>query len=211
MNPSVLVSACALLCALLAGCGRAGVDTASQRAGGASVGPSSSAADAPLTRWDALMPEADSFQRAPPQIGVSRGSGMGSVGGLMDDSGSGSLPGQAIDHSSPLRAQQFGSAAVVEAVDGRVVDLDGYVVPLGINDAGQVDEALFVPFYGACIHVPPPPPNQIIHLTLTAPITLGALWDPYRLSGRLRIKHFEADIASASYDAAAATLTVISR
>ena len=40
---------------------------------------------------------------------------------------------------------------------------------------------------------------------------MGALWDPYRLSGRLQVKHFEADIASASYDAAAATLSAIRR
>ena len=157
------------------------------------------------------MPGEDSFQRPPPQIGLPRGNGMDGVGGLIDDTGSGSLPGQAIDHSSPLRAQQFGSSAVVDGVDGRTLDLDGYVVPLAMNDAGQVDELLFVPFYGACIHVPPPPPNQIIHVTLATPITMGALWDPYRLSGRLQVKHFEADIASASYDAAAATLSAIPR
>ncbi len=57
--------------------------------------------------------------------------------------------------------------------------------------------------------MPPPPPNQIIHVTLATPIALGDLWDPYRLAGRLQVKRFDADIASASYDAAAATLTAI--
>ncbi|HDS1674862.1 TPA: DUF3299 domain-containing protein [Stenotrophomonas maltophilia] len=165
-------------------------------------------ADAPINRWDALRPDEVTYQRPPPQIGLSR-NGMDGVGGLIDDTGSGTPPGQEIDHSSPDRARQFGSSQVVDAADGRAVDLDGYVVPLGTNDAGLVDELLFVPFYGACIHVPPPPPNQIIHVTLATPIALGDLWDPYRLAGRLQVKRFDADIASASYDAAAATLTAI--
>jgi hypothetical protein len=49
----------------------------------------------------------------------------------------------------------------------------------------------------------------MIHVTLATPITLGALWDPYRLAGRVQVKRFDADIASASYDVAAATLTPI--
>lgn len=93
-------------------------------------------------------------------------------------------------------------------LEGRLVKLPGYLVPLE-EVKGELKELLLVPYYGACIHVPPPPPNQIIHVTLATPIALGNLWDAYRLSGHLRIKRFEADIASASYDADAATLTAI--
>lgn len=201
----------------LAGCRAEGEAGAAGAHAGAAPGPAvassavsaSAGASAPIRRWDALMPSEDAFQRPPPQIGLARAGGMAGVGGLIDDSGSGTPPGQAIDHSSPERARQFGSSAVVQAVDGRAVDLDGYVVPLGTNDAGLVDELLFVPFYGACIHVPPPPPNQIIHVTLATPIALGSLWDPYRLAGQLRVKRFDADIASASYDVPAAALTAI--
>ena len=164
----------------------------------------------PISSWSDLMPEDRSFQRPPPQIGLGRGNGMQGVGGLIDDNGAGTLPTQRIDHSSPERAKQFGSSEVVEGVNGRVVDLDGFIVPLGTDDAGRVDEALFVPFYGACIHVPPPPPNQIIHLALATPLQMGDLSDPYRLHGTLQVKRFDADIASASYDAADATVTPIS-
>ncbi|WP_322547468.1 DUF3299 domain-containing protein [Stenotrophomonas geniculata] len=204
MNRSHLLLAVG--CLWLAGCTAPGGDALV-------VGPQhkpapSATAEAPIDRWDALRPDEVTYQRPPPQIGLSR-NGMEGVGGLIDDTGSGTPPGLEIDHSSPDRAKQFGSSRVVDAVDGRAVDLDGYVVPLGTNDAGLVDELLFVPFYGACIHVPPPPPNQIIHVTLATPIALGDLWDPYRLAGRLQVKRFDADIASASYDAAAATLTAI--
>ncbi|WP_313435946.1 DUF3299 domain-containing protein [Stenotrophomonas sp.] len=211
-------NACSLVVLLLAACSRPGGDLPETAPAPAVAEAGAATAvrapdDEAITAWNALMPEEDAFLRPPPQIGQARGGGMGAmagVGGLIDDSGSGTPPGAVIDHSSPDRAQQFGSAAVVEAVAGREVDLDGYVVPLGMDDAGAVNELLFVPFYGACIHVPPPPPNQIIHVTLAAPIALGNLWDAYRLSGRLKIKRFEADIASASYDADAATLTAIS-
>lgn len=204
MNRSVLIG---LACCLgLLGCTQAGGGTATVTAAPPAAQPATT--EAPIDRWDALRPDEVTYQRPPPQIGLSR-NGMDEVGGLIDDTGSGTPPGQEIDHSSPDRAKQFGSSQVVETVDGRAVDLDGYVVPLGTNDAGLVDELLFVPFYGACIHVPPPPPNQIIHVTLATPIALGDLWDPYRLAGRLQVKRFDADIASASYDAAAATLTAI--
>jgi hypothetical protein len=204
MNRSVLIG---LACCLgLLGCTQAGGGTATVTAAPPAAQPATT--EAPIDRWDALRPDEVTYQRPPPQIGLSR-NGMDGVGGLIDDTGSGTPPGQEIDHSSPDRAKQFGSSQVVETADGRAVDLDGYVVPLGTNDAGLVDELLFVPFYGACIHVPPPPPNQIIHVTLATPIALGDLWDPYRLAGRLQVKRFDADIASASYDAAAATLTAI--
>ena len=111
--------------------------------------------------------------------------------------------------TGPAASQQSVAAPVVKALDGQLVKLPGYIVPLDVTEEGRVTEFLLVPYYGACIHVPPPPPNQIIHVTLATPIALGDLWDPYRLAGRLQVKRFDADIASASYDAAAATLTAI--
>ncbi|WMJ69326.1 DUF3299 domain-containing protein [Stenotrophomonas sp. 24(2023)] len=208
MNRNAMIAGA--LCVLaVSACGRPAVPVPVATSAGAVAGQAAPVGAGPINDWATLRPDDDeAFQRPPPQIGLSR-NGMDGVGGLIDDTGSGTVPGQEIDHSSPDRAKQFGSSAVVGAADGRRVDLDGYVVPLGTNDAGLVDELLFVPFYGACIHVPPPPPNQIIHVTLAAPIALGALWDPYHLAGRLQVKRFDADIASASYDAAAAVLTPV--
>lgn len=156
------------------------------------------------------MPEDARTLRPPPVI---RGSGIGQPmvqGGLIDDSGSGTLPGMVIDHSSPTRAEQFGSSEVVSEVEGRRVSLDGFVVPLESDDEGRVRELLFVPFYGACIHVPPPPPNQIIRVVLAKPIKVPELWDAFHLSGKLHVVRFDADIASATYEAQGATLAEIS-
>jgi uncharacterized protein len=41
----------------------------------------------------------------------------------------------------------------------------GYMVPLEDN-LEEVTEFLLVPYPGACIHVPPPPPNQIVHVIM---------------------------------------------
>ncbi len=216
-NPALLLSLCAsCLVACTGSSGTVGggagqpVQDPDHTVIAAAANDAPASAATPVDSWSALMPEDRSFQRPPPQIGLNRSSSMQGVGGLIDDTGSGTLPTQTIDHSSPERAKQYGSSEVVAGVDGRSVDLDGYLVPLGTNDAGLVDEALFVPFYGACIHVPPPPPNQIIHVTLQAPIALGNLWDPYRLHGTLQIKQFDTDIASAAYDVAGARLEPIS-
>ncbi len=52
---------------------------------------------------------------------------------------------------------------VAEELDGQLVRLPGYVLPLEY-DEGKVTEFFLVPYPGACIHVPPPPANQIIHV-----------------------------------------------
>ena len=63
-------------------------------------------------------------------------------------------------------AAQSGAAARrpwSQSLDGKRVHIGGYVVPLDF-DATRVKEFLLVPFVGACIHVPPPPANQIVYV-----------------------------------------------
>ena len=67
--------------------------------------------------------------------------------------------------AGPAAMQQSPAAPVVEALDGVQVKLPGYIVPLDMSEEGRVTEFLLVPYFGACIHVPPPPSNQIVHAT----------------------------------------------
>jgi hypothetical protein len=63
-------------------------------------------------------------------------------------------------------------------LDGANIRLPGYVVPLE-QSRGEVKEFLLVPYFGACIHSPPPPANQIIHVVLSKPQplrTMQAVW-----------------------------------
>ncbi len=57
-------------------------------------------------------------------------------------------------------------AGVVRELDGQRVKIPGFVVPLESDEGGKMTEFFLVPYFGACIHVPPPPPNQIVYVTL---------------------------------------------
>ncbi len=50
-------------------------------------------------------------------------------------------------------------------LNNKIVSVPGFMVPLE-DDADEVTEFLLVPYAGACIHVPPPPPNQMIYVKL---------------------------------------------
>ena len=54
-------------------------------------------------------------------------------------------------------------SGIVARMDGKRIRVAGYMVPLDASSAGT-NEFLLVPYYGACIHVPPPPPHQMVHV-----------------------------------------------
>ena len=85
--------------------------------------------------------------------------------------------------------------AVVEALDGRSVRMPGYALPLEFEDEGS-RELLLVPFVGACIHVPPPPPNQMVLVRLEKPYVVDNLYAPVWVTGTL---HVEGTSRSLSY------------
>ena len=72
-------------------------------------------------------------------------------------------------------------------LDGQLVRMPGYALPLEHKDAG-VKELLLVPYVGACIHVPPPPANQTVYVTLKDAYILENIYDPVWITGRLTIK-----------------------
>lgn len=101
--------------------------------------------------------------------------------------------------SAPAAAQQSPAAPVVEALDGQAVKLPGYIVPLDVTDEGRVTEFLLVPYFGACIHVPPPPSNQIVHVTTELGVLLDALYQPFWIEGPLQVEQSSSELAEAGY------------
>lgn len=74
------------------------------------------------------------------------------------------------------------------ALNGRQIKIHGYIVPLERDADSALTEFLLVPYFGACIHVPPPPLNQIIHvLPQNPPKGLRAMDDVY-VYGRLGVE-----------------------
>lgn len=88
-------------------------------------------------------------------------------------------------------------------LDGKPVRIAGYVTPVGF-DSENVTEFLFVPFLGACIHVPPPEANQIIHVTNAQGVTVNNLWEPMWLTGTLQAKPVATILADVGYQMAEA-------
>ncbi|WP_372068667.1 DUF3299 domain-containing protein [Vibrio pelagius] len=93
-------------------------------------------------------------------------------------------PLAALDHSANV-AQQALVGSVRPELNGSNVKIPGFVIPLE-GDSESISEFLLVPFYGACIHVPPPPPNQIIYVKFEEGTPTKDLWDIVYITGTLK-------------------------
>lgn len=94
---------------------------------------------------------------------------------------------------------QIGSFNVVEDLDGVRVRLAGFVLPFEYAESGVIAEFLLVPYFGACIHTPPPPPNQIVYVTAERPMALGNQWDAIWATGVLRTISEANELGDAAY------------
>jgi hypothetical protein len=90
------------------------------------------------------------------------------------------------------------TAPTEPSMDNQRIRIAGFVVPLE-GESDQLREFLLVPYFGACIHVPPPPANQIIHVKSVKPIkgvrTMHTLW----VSGRLRAAISDTAMGTSAY------------
>jgi uncharacterized protein len=89
-------------------------------------------------------------------------------------------------------------APVVASLDGKRVHIGGYIVPLDF-DATRVKEFLLVPFVGACIHVPPPPANQIVYVKTEQGFDVQGTFDPVWVTGTLKVSPAFTGLAEAGY------------
>ena len=96
------------------------------------------------------------------------------------------------------------SGAVDPALDGTRIRIPGYVLPLEYEGT-SVKEFLLVPYVGACIHVPPPPPNQMVFVTARASFEAEGLFAPVWVEGTLSTRGAAYDLTlvdgTASVDA----------
>jgi len=90
------------------------------------------------------------------------------------------------------------SAPVVADLDGQRVRLPGFVVPLEFDGDGT-SEFLLVPYFGACIHVPPPPPNQIVYVQTLTGYPLKGLFDAVWVTGVMSAQAHLNEIGDAGY------------
>lgn len=142
--------------------------------------PGTPAAPREIT-WEDLLPESE--RNAPPLLSPRMRS-------LFDD------------ESGPAASQE-GSFEVNKTLDRQTIKLPGFLVPLNLGKDARVSEFLLVPYFGACIHVPPPPPNQIVHIKMAQPVRQPSMFDPVWIIGEMRTQRVTSHLADAAYTVAA--------
>lgn len=93
------------------------------------------------------------------------------------------------------------SVRVKNEFNKRKIKLPGYIVPIETTEDGRATSFFLVPFFGACIHLPPPPPNQIIYATYEKGIKMDDLEIPFWIEGTVFTKKKMNDLALAAYSA----------
>lgn len=144
--------------------------------------------------WTELMPaeDLDALLNPPEYI-------MEVEDGSMEDQISSELQSTIAAASDDRYQQALVSTRVVPELNGQAVRIPGFVVPLEFDDNQVITQFFLVPYFGACLHVPPPPPNQIIFVNSPDGLELEALYTPFWISGILKTSMTENDMATSAY------------
>jgi hypothetical protein len=103
-----------------------------------------------------------------------------------------------LGESGPAADQQ-GSMSVNPELKGAYVKVPGFIVPLDFSRDGLAREFFLVPYFGACVHVPPPPPNQVVYVKMAQPIKLGSMYDAFWVTGTMRTETKASSLGWAAY------------
>lgn len=103
------------------------------------------------------------------------------------------------DPTMSMQPVQIGTFNVVEELEGKLVRVPGFVLQFEYSSSGKISEFLLVPYFGACIHTPPPPPNQMVYVKTEEPTDLGQQWNPIWAIGILRTQKHYNDLGDAAY------------
>ncbi|MGY4491628.1 DUF3299 domain-containing protein [Pseudomonas putida] len=152
----------------------------------------------PETDWLSLMPKSDQKAlEAMPEITHNTPEGDGNFthkGGLKQSKG--------------LPAVMYSTKTVAE-MDGKNIRIGGYPVPLETDAKGRATSFFLVPYPGACIHVPPPPPNQMILIRYPKGLKLDDIYTPLWAIGTLKVEKVSNDMADAAYAMDASKVRVV--
>ena len=96
--------------------------------------------------------------------------------------------------------EQLGTFNVVEELDGMRVRLPGYVVPFDFSADARHGEFLLVPYFGACLHTPPPPPNQMLFVKADPAAEIDNIYEPVWLEGTLSTGRFDSELGNSAYE-----------
>jgi hypothetical protein len=145
----------------------------------AAAAPAAPAGPPRELKWEELVPKGwNPFRELDKKGGA----------GALDDSPEGMIAMREIWDRAPT----------VPELDNLQVKVAGYVVPIEMSGE-SVSEFLLVPYFGACIHMPPPPANQIIHVVMARPAkdlkAMHVVW----ASGKMSSRRFDSAMGVSGY------------
>lgn len=135
--------------------------------------------------WDDLIPK-KWFSEIKAQMAA-----LGRLGFLVDGS-------EEADAAMQKLRKKWDAAPIETGYLDKPIKIPGYVVALDANRK-MVSEFLLVPYFGACIHVPPPPANQIILVKLEKPIKRIESMETVWVEGILRDARVDTGLAVTGY------------
>ncbi|KDN27469.1 hypothetical protein VFDL14_21565 [Vibrio fortis] len=104
-----------------------------------------------------------------------------------------------LDHTDDsLKMNQITFGTARSDLNQKTVSIPGFIIPLEGDDK-TLTEFMLVPFVGACIHVPPPPPNQIIYVISEEGVNMEDLWTGVTVEGTISTESVDNDLASIGY------------
>lgn len=117
------------------------------------------------------------------------------------------LPPPQVSHDGNLASVPQPVGGVNKKLDNQDLRIPGFVVPLE-GDAKKITAFLLVPYFGACIHVPPPPTNQVIYVSYPKGAPVDDLWDAIWVKGKMHTISSSHEMATASYSMEATEVSV---
>jgi len=110
-----------------------------------------------------------------------------------------------------IMQEEFNKAPPNTTLNNKMVKIPGFVAPLDETN-GMVGEFLLVPYFGSCIHAPPPPVNQtiVVNPLQGKSIEMSKITHPVWVIGEIKVKRSSTDLAEAGYSIENAKLEIYS-
>ncbi|MDM3870013.1 DUF3299 domain-containing protein [Porticoccus sp. W117] len=113
-----------------------------------------------------------------------------------------------LDEANRAFQEALVSSKVRPELDGEHIRVPGFMVPIEMDGPKNVTEFFLVPYYGACIHEPPPPPNQIIHIKYPQGFYLDDLFIPVWVAGTAHTTSLSKSGVNAAYSMSEVQITL---
>jgi hypothetical protein len=113
---------------------------------------------------------------------------------------------RSIEASSDINYKEaLMSTNTVNLLNSQMISISGFIVPIDFYEDKSIKSLFFVPYFGACIHFPPPPPNQMLFAQLERGFIQFDFTQAYTLTGNINLGLFEDPMGTSAY-----TLDIVS-